>query len=262
MLETVVEYLRPLLGDRGPTAELLAETFLSLPEACRSARLTAAAASRVDRILARHVLRTWDGRRAFHDPGCRLPYGALLLVEPEAERARQSLLDALGPASAAAGRRADLWGYLGDACLLLVRLGEANAAYVRALVIEPWRVDLHRTRAEALRSLHGRLTADRPFEEAVGLLLAAAWIEGAVRIEPGNAWLAGEKGRLRERGPEGARTSAAWRAGRFSLLPFLDRSLPAGRADRAAREEMQALEPELFARFMGRLRDLEETAAV
>ncbi|MBI3268106.1 MAG: hypothetical protein HYZ53_03725 [Planctomycetes bacterium] len=260
VLAEVVGYLHPILGAGQPTEERLAEVFLALPEACREGRLTSAAACRVDRVLARYALRSWDERRPFHDGQGRLPYGALLLVDADApERARDSLrLACAAAAVAAVGERARVWGYLGDACLLVERTDEANAAYVRALALDPWSVDLHRTKADRLRRILERLTAERPFEEAVGELLAHAWVEGVVRIEARNDWLEDERERLRRSGPDGGRSEAAWRGRRFSLLLFLDRSLPVGRADRAARKEMQALDAGLFKRFVRRLQELEE----
>jgi hypothetical protein len=152
--------------------------------------------------------------------------------------------------------RADLWGYFGDAWLLRGRLEEANAAYVRALVLDAGAVDLVRLRSEPLRRLHEELRASVDAERARQTLLVRAWARGVLQILPGNDWLEGRTAGLLARAEADPASPPARRSRRFALLFYLDRT-DSGQLDVARREAMAALDPRLFAEFMTACRERE-----
>lgn len=252
-LEAALAWLGSALAGRRD-AVAIAGAFL----ARQAAELAPGAASFADRALARRGLALAGG--AFLDDEACVPRGALLLVLDRHAAARREL-DAL---AAEHPERGDIAGYAADAALLLGEPELANVALVRALVADPPRVDLARTRNPELAALAHELGATPASAEAADSLLRArlfpeAWLRGVVRVpspEGGDAWLDGQLPRLAARHPPGAAAPAA-RMRRFALLLYADRGRPAGDVDIGAREEMAELEPDLFARVMARLRERE-----
>jgi hypothetical protein len=84
------------------------------------------------------------------------------------------------------------------------------------------------------------------------LLLAQAWTDGALAIPAANGWLeAVELDRLLAAHGAGPDAPPSRRFRRFSLLLYRDRSRRRD-IDLQSREEMAALAPELFPRFVQR----------
>lgn len=261
-LETMaaaIRWLRAELG-AGPIAdELLADAFAIVPEDCRSGRIERATGDWIDRVIARWWLERNGRARGFVGEGRRLHCGALLLVLGKAGDALPLLRESL---AAGLDERAELWGYFADACVACERLEEANGGYVRALLLSAREADLHRLRHPRLAALLDELRSAHAEDEARELLLTHAWLEGTLTIPPENGWLEGHLSRLQLASPPRASPSAEQRFRRFALLLYLDRSLPRGTYDEGRREEMQALSPELFERFLSRVRDSERRQTI
>jgi hypothetical protein len=134
----------------------------------------------VDETIARYWKRRGTGTR-FVDEAATVHRGVLDLVLGDVAAARRHLGDSLDDGLQ---HRADLWGYLGDACLALERADEANACYVRGLLLSAPDVDLVRTRGRRLAELYDELCAAHPADCARELLLIHAWCEGVLAIEP------------------------------------------------------------------------------
>jgi len=184
--------------------------------------------------------------RAFLDAEERVHRGVLLLVLRRFQEAHALI----GASLAAHDERADLWAAFGDACAALERLDEANAAFVRALVLSARDVDLFRLRHAPLSALYRDLVAQQGEPCARELLLVHAWLAGALTIPPENGWLDRHLSRLHLAAALRPGAPPEQRLRRFALLFYLDRSHASGHYDEAEREELQSLEPELFARVL------------
>jgi tetratricopeptide (TPR) repeat protein len=248
-----IAWLHRELGDGPVSEECLAAAFALVHEERRAGRLSRAGAERIDQALARHALAR-AGTRAFLDADERLHRGALLSVLGRSEEALVLVRESL---SENREGRADLWCALGDACHASERADEANAAYVRALLLDPDAADLDRLRHARLGAFLDELRARHPEPAARALLLVHAWLAGVLVIPPENAWLEQHLPRLRLATQLRSDASASVRARRFALLLYLEASRPPGDYDEGGRDEMQTLDEELFKRVLahlGRLR--------
>lgn len=242
------------LARAGPLGARLHLVVRAAHDACRSGRLPPAAAAFVDRTVARWWRRHGAGG-PFLDAGETIHRGVLDLVLGDAAAARAHLSASLQEARH--GWRADLWGYLGDANLLEQRPDEANACYVRGLLLGAAEVDLVRIRLPSLAELHAVLCREHGEDGARELLPVHAWLGGVLAIPPGNGWLDGRWARLLVRAAAGPDAAPRERWRRFALLLYLDRSAARGSVDLARREELAALDPVLFGRYMERCRAIE-----
>jgi hypothetical protein len=249
-----IGWLSRELGEGSVDDDGLAAAFARVPEEHQRGAIDGAAAQRIDAVIARLALARGGPPGAFLDGAKRVHRGALLLVANRAQEAIGLLRESLAEGC---DGRADVWGYFADACHALERADEANAGYVRALLLGAGEADLHRLRHARLRSLLDELRARHPEEEARELLVVHAWLEGTLAVPPENGWLDRHLSRLRLANTARPGASAAERARRFALLLYLDRSRRPGDFDECAREELRALAPELFERVLGRMRLLE-----
>lgn len=245
-LHAALHWLRRELGPERVSDELLALLFLTVPEACRSGEIAPEVAALIDTVIARQGLARTRSRRAFLDADERVHRGSLLLVLRRFHEAHALLGASLDEHDA----RADLWAAFGEASSALERFDEANAAHVRALLLSARDVDLFRLRHERLRALHRELVLLHGEPCARELLLVHAWLTGALTIPPENGWLDRHLSRLHLAAALRPGSPPEQRRRRFSLLFYLDRSRAPGHYDETEREEMQALEPELFARVV------------
>ncbi len=253
-LESAVLWLDRELAAEPMTEERLAALFLAVPGACRSGEIARDAAAIVDQAIARRAVRAERGANPFLDPGERVHLGAPLLVLGRAGEAAAILRESV---HAAHDGRADLWGYLGDACWLTERAEEANTCYVRAFFLSARDVDLFRVRQPQLARLAAELLREHPEDVARELLPIHAWLEGALVIPAENGWLESHLSRLRLAATVRAESPPDQFLRRFALLLYEDRSRPRGEYDVAEREEMRALASELFERYMERCRSIE-----
>jgi len=252
-LAAAITWLQRELGAEPASDELLAALYLTVPEACRSGAIERAAAALVDLVIARQGLRR-AAARAFLDREERVHLGALLLVLRRDSEALALLRESITHGH---DERADLWACCADALVAAGRLDEANAAYVRALLLSAQEVDLFRLRHGALAALHDELSLQHPAADARELLLVHAWLAGQLTIPAENAWLDRHLSRLHLAAAARPDSPPAQRFRRFALLLYLDRSRPPGHCDESEREEMQGLAPELFARVVQRIGALE-----
>lgn len=244
-LHEALLWLRHELGGESVSDEILALLFVTVPEACRNGQLSVEAATLVDEVIARQGLAR-AGARAFLDPDETVHRGALLLVLRRAGEAHALLRETLGTDDG----RGDLWAAFAEASHSLERLDEANAGYVRALLLCPRAVEPFRLRNGRLVELHRQLVESHGAASAFGLLLVHACLAGALTIPSENGWLDRHLSRLHLAAAVRPDSPPEQRLRRFSWLFYLDQSRAAGHYDQAEREEMQALDPELFGRVL------------
>lgn len=243
------------LGPEPASDELLALLFLTVPEACCRGDITPATAELIDTAIARQGLARMRASRQFLDTGERVHRAALLLVLRRFHEAHALL----GASLTEHDERADLWAASGEASSALERFDEANAAFVRALVLAAVDVDWFRLRHASLVALHRELVTRHGEPCAKERLLVHGWLAGALTIPPENGWLDRHLSRLYLAAELRPGSPPEQRMRRFSLLFYLDRSRAPGDYDETQREEMQALEPELFAQVMHGIQTRERT---
>ncbi len=249
-LDPLEAALRVLLAQGAPRdPDGVAGLLLQAGDDAWHGRLGAAAADFVETAVGRWLLALPVADDDFLDAAERVPRALVLLLQGQAATARSGLLALLGDRP----ERADLWGWLGDACTALQRGAEADGCYVRALLLDVGAVDAQRLRAAPLRECLLRLRVAHGEALARELLLAEAWIAGALAIPPDNDWLDRQQvGELLA----AAATAPGPLAGarQFALLLYRDRSRPLGQVDLADREAMAELQPDLFRRYMAACR--------
>ena len=240
-LERALEWLEIRVVEP-PSVEGAVAAFAALPAAAARGDLDADAVALVETGLAGFLAPRLPDRPGFLDAEQTVPSPRVALLRGDARVARAGCEELLG---AGHGDHAGLWFDHADACWLEQRRGEANASYVRALLLGARDGHAYRCRCEPLRGLWLSLVGGaRGFAAAADLLLAEAWIAGVLTIAPGNGWLSAAQRRLVH---ERSEQSPAWR---FSTRVYLDRSAGAGNCDVESREEMAVLLPDLFARFV------------
>jgi hypothetical protein len=137
--------------------------------------------------------------------------------------------------------RADLWGVYGDLCWCAERHDEAMAAYARALLLGPDRVDPVHLAMPALRDRWWSLRREAP-ETAAARWFAEAVIAGELVVPVGNRWLA--------QVPWAAAAADASPWARFCWAVYVDRTAGDSGDLLARRLAMAELQPEAFARYM------------
>lgn len=237
------EWVRAHVVDRGSRADL-AQAFARIPVIAETSGLDPAAARFLDEVVARRALRMLAAEE-LHLAGPRdVTRGELHLACGEFAAAHTALR-ALTPADRDA--RPQTWAALGDACWLLRDFDAVHECYVRALLLDARQLHQCRMRHEGLRDLLADLIRLFGLFAARERLLAEAWIQRELRIVPGRGLL--DADRLDALDAQSAQPAdEAARARRFSFLLFIDRTRDDGELQR--REEMQALDPDLFARFV------------
>jgi hypothetical protein len=146
-----------------------------------------------------------------------------------------------------------LWGYFGDACHLLKRHDESNSGYVRALFMDPQRVDIAMLKSPELRQIYEDLASRRGDEVARALLPIESWLRGVLSIPRNNTYLAKFIQQQRFDHSSELLLYPAQRYHQFALCLYIDRSGLHGDIDFDARIEMQRLDAELFRRYLHNL---------
>jgi hypothetical protein len=243
-LQRALEWLAARV-DGEPDVGQAGEALTALATSSAMGELDASAVALVETGIATFVSARRPAGPVFLDAEQTVSSARIDLLRGDAGAARAGAEQLLGAGFA---DRAALWFDHADACWVLQRPGEANASYVRALLLGPRDGHVHRCRCEPLAAVWRGLVGASFAPAAADLLLAQAWIAGALTIPPGTTWLsAAQRALVRERSEQ----SAAWR---FSLLVYLDRSARAGECDVASREEMLALLPDVFEQFVAAVR--------
>lgn len=251
-LEEALRWMAPRLQPV-PTLPRLGALLEAVAADGLAGRLSRTAAEFADNAVARFVAAHCPEEQPFLDPDERVPRALATLILGHGAGARRALFAAI---DCGHRDRGDLWGYIGDACILDKRPDEVAACYARALLFTPERVDLWRVREPRLPACHAELRQHHPEAAARALLLAQAWLAGAIAIPPGNGWLEpAELDRLLASHDAGPGAPVEARCRRFGLLLYRDRSRRRGEVEVQRREEMAALLPELFAQFVRRCRD-------
>ena len=143
------------------------------------------------------------------------------------------------------------WGYLGDSAHALHRGRDLNLAYLRLLFSDPHAFDPITFRHEELLRILRHLEEETGDDSlARALWPIHAWFQGIIEIPPGNQYLLARVQTLKSKSGSASVTSREERLSHFSLCLYLDQSRLYHLVDFSVREEMKALEPELFSEYL------------
>lgn len=243
VIEEACEFLRTRLPPV-PEFDECAATLFAVPGNVEAGLLRQDVGHFVDQVVSRYLMRAeHDGE--FVDRAATVPWARVLLLVGQPTSAYRSLVG-LVPRHP----RADLSWVLGDAAWLADRPTESNAAFVRALVLDPQAIDCFRLQHTALRKCYEQLREQHDPPTARERLLPIAWIDGTLEITSGNRWLDTTSNAARSLTDSTDAPAEARSLRRFARLLFADRTAGANHVDIARREEMAELAPELFARYV------------
>jgi tetratricopeptide (TPR) repeat protein len=234
----------------GDLPQTLAEAWRRVPEHLDAGRLSATDTVFFDREIAGLAFRHVEPRDGFLDTGGTVHWGFLFTAIHEYEAARTALLPAIGDGGT---DRADLWAGYADALWGLGRRRESAAALVRALVKDPFAVDLLRIRMPEVKPLYAKIRMRRDPRESRAVLLFAGWMEGLWDVVRPSGTDNRVEEDVMERIAKAGGSEPADRLRRFSLHFYLDRISPPGEFNIEARERMMELDAELFRAYLAKV---------
>ena len=176
-----------------------------------------------------------------HESACSLHMGKF-------QAAYDLLLDALH--NEAILFPACYWGYLGDAATVLQKFTEANTAYLKLLVKNPFEIDWSTLRNKKLRSIFTEIAATESLELAYGKLPYYAWAEDAIYIPERNTFIPEELKNYTENPERIAALTPAQKAHVFALFVYAENIPPSKAVNLETREIMRDLAPELFTDYL------------
>jgi tetratricopeptide (TPR) repeat protein len=251
MLIQAAEFLHHLGVNPKTRVPGLASAWQHLTEA--RSTMSRAQHSVLESLICQHVLELlppdYCDYAAPESRTLHIGYCYLVLSHPEA--AHKKLLDYL--TSRPSDFHPALWGYFGDACHLLKRHDESNSGYVRALFMDPQRVDIAMLKSPELRQIYEDLASRRGDEVARALLPIESWLRGVLHIPRNNTYLAKFIQQQRFDHSSELLLYPAQRYHQFALCLYIDQSGLHGDIDFDARTEMQRLDAELFRRYLHNL---------
>jgi len=253
-LQEVIQYFSRFHNKWKGTAEALAAIFLDLPEAVRKKRLLLRQAEMVEQFMAQMAMRQVKRNKPFVDRGQVLHWGYCFMVIRQFEQAEKIFKESL---SALTNQRADIWGYYADLCYLLNDQRQAHSAYIRSLLIDPQAIDLFRIKFSALKHLYLELLEQHSEAEARGLLLFEGWCRNVFSFLPTGRALHPQTASLQSMLQKVTVKNKAARLQKFSLHFYFDQLHR--EVDPDNREKMQALEKELFQRYLHILQERERS---
>src|SRR5690606_10042831 len=205
-----------------------------------------------DEVLAGYLLRAHGAELEPPEADDRVLVGRVLLLAGRTDAAYRRLTGFLADRSM---QDAAAWSALGDAAWLIEHPDAANAAYVRALVLDGAEFDVVRLRRADLRARYAALRLAHGKELARELLLPDAFCAGLLSIPPGNRWFEADEiaALLDATHPAGSGTELD-RQRRFARLLFADRTAGPAHVDLARREALRELSPAWFARYLAACR--------
>lgn len=149
---------------------------------------------------------------------------------------------------------ARLWGYLGDCAWQLEWYDEARLDYLRALFIDPLRLDYEKLAYPDLKNLYRELKMTYPDEAvAESLIPIFGWLNGLFTIPQQDGVMRQYVARKhwQQRGTLPLTNLERYR--RFAQCLFLDQSRLQPSIDFELRIEMQQLAPKLFQQYLNKL---------
>lgn len=245
----IIEFFKECIDAQADLGENLATLWWRIPNAVIAKQLTCKQAQLTDQYITKIAIKKIRAEEQFIDEKKKLPWGALFIVDKEYTRARKLLMQTI---ECHPRERADLWCYYADACYLLGRHREARAAYVKAMLINSRDMDFFRLRNENFRDIYEKLLLLYPREQAQAMFLFQLWMSEVLEL-PDFQVAQIEALIGREKAMSTAGQAVPDRLHHFCLCFVLAQEL-SGDEKYLYREKMQQLAPELFDRYINRLK--------
>ncbi|HDQ46242.1 MAG TPA: hypothetical protein ENN17_12230 [bacterium] len=231
----------------GQPGDALAALWHTVAENVENGHWLPSEAQFADREIAEIAFRHLGNVKGFLDSDQTLHAGSLLAARGLYQEAGKALIDTLTGGHA---DRADLWSVYAETLRVLGRPVESRNALLRALVLDPFHIDLFRLRLPELQSLYVRVRMQYTPAESRALLFFYGWLDGLWPIS-----LLGRPGGIRtediqKRLEQASGEEHTDRFRRFGLYCYRDQMLDSGRIDIEARQQMMDSAPDLFRLYL------------
>ena len=227
--------------------DYLAGVWRTVSQDLSSGRLLPGESELADSQIAEIAVLKIGTGETFLDESRTVHWGELLVARKSYHDAQRILIKTL---SGNQKDHAGLWAVYANLQRTLGREPESWAALVRALMLDPFAIDLNRNKIPEFQRLYETIRLQYTPDESRALLLFFGWMQGLWKI----TCPAGSEESLRNdvlrRIDRIDETGSAGRFQKFSLWFYLDLICMSGDYDLEARENMMELEPDLFLMYM------------
>lgn len=236
-------------ADAAKSSRQLAKLWRSVANSYRARELSLHQFAHLRRVIARQLLALPATPAGFYDDDERAIHrGVCHLVLAQWQEAFAQLLDLITshPELALPAH----WGYWADAAIMLKRWKDANAGYLRLLFTDPHAADLTTFNDFKLRRIRERLIYEEDEDVAIARWPFHAWQEQAVEIPKGKNFMLPHVVELRSLLGSQMQLERTQSLQQFCLCLYIDQANLQQKIVFDVREEMQALEPQLFTQYL------------
>lgn len=242
----ICDFFKIQFGRGSEIASFLGSVWMSIPKAVDTDRLKDSEASIVETYIAHWADSFLPDSTAYMDREERIHRGNVLMKTRQFQNAQKHILESLTNGYTG---RSDLWAYYGDACYSLNRAHEAQAAYIKALLLDPHRIDYFRMAHPEIKRQLSSLGEEMDERSAQALLLFKCWSAGCLSIPRRNSDDV-EESDLIDRLINTEPADEQERLHLFSSCLYYDQIQPKDRIHIDLREKMKTLDPERFGIFL------------
>ena len=226
----------------------LGSVWTDLPKAVERGEIKTQEIGIVEGYLAHFADAYLPKTNTYLDTAERIHQGNLFMKTRKWHEAHKVILSSLYDGYQ---NRADLWGYYGDVCYTLNRMREASAAYAKAMLTDPHRVDYFRMVHPEIKRQLSSLCEEMERRQAQAILLFKCWSAGCITIQRRHLEDTGNGDSekihiLLSKEP----VDESERLHLFSSCLYYDQSQPKDRIHIGLREKMKALDRERFELYL------------
>jgi len=236
----------------GSLTDFISRTWHAVPDEVKSGRLHPHEAELADREIAEIALHHLGKAEGFLDEDQTVHWGFLLAACGKYLEAQKILLQSLTDNHT---DHADLWAAYTNVLWQLNRKTEAHSAFVYALILDPFCIDLYRIKIPELKRLYEKLRMHYTESESQALLMFFGWMENFLVISRPQRAVKTIHTDIKKRIAETDDSGKTGRFRRFCLYFYLDRIRDYGDIDLEARERMMELAPDLFRMYMKKVEE-------
>lgn len=147
-----------------------------------------------------------------------------------------------------------LWGYLGDATWQLNWKTEAEKSYIYAFFIDPGQVDFLKLAHPGILKIFERLKRTGVNKEVIQYRIPIeCWLSGLFHIPKGENLIVDHAQQILKQDLKTSAQDLALKYYYFALWLYLDQAGVLPSTDYRAREQMQQIDPDFFARYLNRI---------
>lgn len=242
----ICDFLKDQFDQTSEITSFLGSVWMAIPRAVEKKQLHLSEVPIVEEQMSRMACQYIPDIGIYIDQDERFHWGNVYMQMKKYPEAHKHILESL---YSGYGERADLWSYYGDVCYGLNRKREAEGAYARALLIDPYRIDyfrmLHPDIKRQLQALYGEMEKD----SAQAILLFNSWRAGCIFI-PRRSLEDTEDTKILDALLEKHPKNEPERLHLFSTCLYYDQIRPQNHVNYEIREKMKNLDSDRFDQFI------------